>query len=160
VEYYGAMTPLKAMANASTPDAQTISIQPFDKSAIKDIERALVKSDLGITPSNDGNVIRLVIPQLTQERRKELTKLVGKLTEEGKVALRNARRDALKALEKLEKDKALSEDELTAAKDAMQKLTDGCGGARVRRAEGARLALRAAGCAADVAGGSLPRAGL
>ncbi len=154
------MTPLKAMANASTPDAQTISIQPFDKSAIKDIERALVKSDLGITPSNDGNVIRLVIPQLTQERRKELTKLVGKLTEEGKVALRNARRDALKALEKLEKDKALSEDELTAAKDAMQKLTDGCGGARVRRAEGARLALRAAGCAADVAGGSLPRAGL
>jgi ribosome recycling factor len=84
-------------------------------------------SDLGLTPSNDGNLIRLIIPQLTQERRKELTKLVGKLTEEGKVALRNVRRDALKALEKLEKDKALSEDQLTAAKDAIQKLTDGCG---------------------------------
>ncbi len=83
-------------------------------------------SDLGLTPSNDGNIIRLTIPQLTQDRRKELTKLVGKLTEEGKVALRNVRRDALKALDKLEKDKALSEDQLTAAKDAMQKVTDGC----------------------------------
>lgn len=153
MDYYGAMTPLKSMANASTPDAQTISIQPFDKrrararcaicatpadatrsrpvlrclcpgSAIKDIERAIQLSDLGLTPSNDGNLIRLTIPQLTQDRRKELSKLVGKLTEEGKVALRNVRRDALKELEKLEKDKALSEDALTARKDAVQKLTD------------------------------------
>ena len=82
-------------------------------------------SDLGLTPGNDGNLIRLTIPPLTQDRRKELTKQVGKLTEEGKVALRNVRRDALKALEKLEKDKAISEDQLTAAKDAVQKLTDG-----------------------------------
>ena len=148
------MTPLKTMANASTPDAQTISIQPFDKrrdplparllaawaaetprtdahvslcglrSAIKEIERALQQSDLGLTPSNDGNIIRLTIPQLTQDRRKELSKNVGKLSEEGKVALRNVRRDALKELEKLEKDKALSEDALKAHQDAIQKLTD------------------------------------
>ena len=93
-------------------------------SAIKDIERALQLSDLGLTPSNDGNLIRLTIPQLTQERRKELSKLVGKLTEDGKIALRNVRRDALKDLEKLEKDKALSEDSVTARKEAIQKLTD------------------------------------
>ena len=126
MDYYGAPTPLKQIANASTPDAQTITIQPFDKSAIKDIERGLLTSDLGITPSNDGNVIRLVIPPLTQDRRKELTKQVGKLTEEGKIALRNVRRDALKALEQLQKDKAISEDQLTSAKDAVQKLTDKC----------------------------------
>ena len=96
---------------------------PLD-SAIKDIERALQLSDLGLTPSNDGNVIRLTIPQLTQERRKELSKQVGKLTEEGKVALRNVRRDALKELEKLEKEKALSEDALKARQDSVQKLTD------------------------------------
>lgn len=93
-------------------------------SAIKDIERAINTSDLGITPSNDGNIIRLNVPPLTQERRKELTKQVGKLTEEGKVALRNVRRDALKALEKLEKDKLLSEDQLTAAKESLQKKID------------------------------------
>ena len=96
------------------------------RSAIKDVERALNQSDLGLTPSNDGNVIRLVIPQLTAERRKELTKTVGKLTEEGKVAVRNVRRDALKALEKLEKDKAISEDGLEAAKAAVQKQVDAC----------------------------------
>jgi ribosome recycling factor len=94
------------------------------RSAIKDIERALQLSDLGLTPSNDGNLIRLTIPQLTQDRRKELAKLVGKLTEDGKIALRNVRRDALKELEKLEKDKALSEDALEARKEAVQKLTD------------------------------------
>ena len=94
------------------------------RSAIKEIERALQQSDLGLTPSNDGNVIRLTIPQLTQDRRKELSKLVGKLTEDGKVALRNVRRDALKELEKLEKEKALSEDALKARQDSVQKLTD------------------------------------
>ena len=93
-------------------------------SAIKDIERAIQMSDLGLTPNNDGNLIRLTIPQLTQERRKELSKLVGKLTEDGKIALRNVRRDALKELEKLEKDKTLSEDSLEARKEAIQKLTD------------------------------------
>ena len=91
---------------------------------IKDIERAINTSDLGIAPSNDGNIIRLNVPPLTQERRKEMTKQVGKLAEEGKVALRNVRRDALKALEKLEKDKLLSEDQLEAAKEAMQKAID------------------------------------
>ena len=95
-----------------------------DRSAIKDIERALQMSDLGLTPSNDGNIIRLTIPQLTQDRRKELAKLVGKLSEDGKIALRDVRRDALKDLEKLGKDKVLSEDALAAAKEAMQKLTD------------------------------------
>lgn len=123
VDYYGAPTAIKAMANASTPDSQTIVIQPFDKTTIKDIERALNQSDLGLTPGNDGNVIRLSIPQLTAERRKELTKVVGKLSEDGKIAVRNIRRDAVKDLEKLEKE-GLSEDALAAAKEAVQKLTD------------------------------------
>ena len=97
---------------------------PLSCRTIKDIERAINTSDLGIAPSNDGNIIRLNVPPLTQERRKEMTKQVGKLAEEGKVALRNVRRDALKALEKLEKDKLLSEDQLEAAKEAMQKAID------------------------------------
>ena len=96
VEYYGSPTPLKTISNASTPDSQTILIQPFDKTAIGDIEKALLQSDLGLTPNNDGSNIRLVIPQLTAERRKELAKQVSKLGEDGKVALRNVRRDALK----------------------------------------------------------------
>lgn len=125
VEYYGAMTALKAMANVSTPDAQTIVIQPFDKTAIKDIERAIQQSDLGINPNNDGNVVRLFVPPLTQDRRKEMTKQVGKLAEEGKIAVRNVRRDALKQFEKMQKDGALSEDQLEAYKASVQKLTDG-----------------------------------
>lgn len=124
MDYFGTPTPLKKMANTSTPDAQTIAIQPFDRSTIKDIERALNQSDLGLTPSNDGATIRLVIPQLTADRRKELTKTVGKLVEEGKVSVRNIRRDALKGLEKLEKDKKISEDRLEGSKAAMQKLLD------------------------------------
>jgi len=124
VDYYGAITPLKKVANASTPDASTISIQPFDRGSLKDIERALNQSDLGLTPSNDGNTIRLSIPQLTADRRKELGKTVGKLAEDGKVALRNVRRDALKSLERLEKEKAISEDGLEGRKAAMQKLID------------------------------------
>ena len=92
------MTPLKSIANATTPDAQTILIQPFDKGAINDIERALMMSDLGLTPGNDGNAIRLNIPSLTADRRKELAKVVSKLGEDGKVAIRNVRRDALKSI--------------------------------------------------------------
>ena len=120
VEYYGAMTPLKSIANATTPDAQTILIQPFDKGAINDIERALMMSDLGLTPSNDGNAIRLNIPSLTADRRKELAKLVSKLGEDGKVAIRNVRRDALKSIGKLE---GVGEDEIKSFEDQIEKLT-------------------------------------
>ena len=123
VDYYGAPTPLKTIANASTPDAQTITIQPFDKSAIKDIERAINESDLGMNPSNDGNIIRLNVPPLTAERRKELAKLVSKLGEDGKVALRNVRRDAMKAYEKLEKAGSFGEDEIAKLKKSMEDLT-------------------------------------
>lgn len=124
VDYYGAPTPLRQMASMSTPDASTINIQPFDKGTIKEIERAINSSDLGLTPGNDGQIIRLVIPQLTEARRKELAKTVGKLAEEGKVAVRNVRRDALKSIDKLEKDKLLSEDGAENAKEALQKRTD------------------------------------
>ena len=110
VEYYGAETPLKTIAGVSTPDAQTLQIQPFDMGALPDIERAIMESDVGITPNNDGKVIRLTIPQLTKERRKDLAKQVSKLGEEGKVAIRNVRRDALKQTKKLE----IPEDALTA----------------------------------------------
>ena len=120
VEYYGAMTPLKSIANATTPDAQTILIQPFDKGAISDIERAIMMSDLGLTPSNDGNAIRLNIPPLTAERRTELAKLVSKLGEDGKVALRNVRRDALKSIGKLE---GISEDEIKSLEDNIERIT-------------------------------------
>ena len=120
VEYYGAITPLKTIANATTPDAQTIVIQPFDKSAIGDIEKAIMMSDLGLTPGNDGNVIRLNIPPLTAERRKELAKLVSKLGEDGKVALRNVRRDAMKSIGKLE---GISEDEIKSLEEGIDKLT-------------------------------------
>jgi ribosome recycling factor len=123
VEYYGTPTPLKQMAGISTPDASQIVIQPYDTSAIPDIERAIQKSDLGLTPGNDGKVIRLNIPQLTADRRKEMTKVVSKLGEEGKVAMRNVRRDAIKAVEKLEKD-GLSEDGKKGLEAAIQKLTD------------------------------------
>ncbi len=120
VEYYGAMTPLNSIANATTPDAQTILIQPFDKGAINDIEKAIMLSDLGLTPGNDGNCIRLNIPTLTAERRKELTKLVSKLGEDGKVALRNVRRDALRSISKLE---GISEDEVKSLEEGIENLT-------------------------------------
>ncbi|EEF41699.1 ribosome recycling factor, putative [Ricinus communis] len=110
VEYYGTPVSLKSIAQISTPDASSLLVQPYDKSSLKSIEKAIVSSDLGLTPNNDGEVIRLSIPQLTSERRKEMSKMVAKLAEEGKVALRNIRRDALKAYEKLEKEKKLSED--------------------------------------------------
>ncbi|OMO77687.1 Ribosome recycling factor [Corchorus capsularis] len=124
VEYYGTPVSLKSIAQISTPDASSLLIQPFDKSSLKVIEKALVTSDLGMTPNNDGEVIRMSLPQLTTERRKELSKVVAKQAEEGKVAVRNIRRDALKAYEKLEKEKKLSEDNVKDLSSDLQKLTD------------------------------------
>ncbi|XP_015575692.1 ribosome-recycling factor, chloroplastic [Ricinus communis] len=124
VEYYGTPVSLKSIAQISTPDASSLLVQPYDKSSLKSIEKAIVSSDLGLTPNNDGEVIRLSIPQLTSERRKEMSKMVAKLAEEGKVALRNIRRDALKAYEKLEKEKKLSEDNVKDLSGDLQKLID------------------------------------
>ncbi|XP_004495199.1 ribosome-recycling factor, chloroplastic [Cicer arietinum] len=124
VEYYGSPVSLKSIAQISTPDASSLLIQPYDKSSLKAIEKAIVASNLGMTPNNDGDLIRLNIPQLTSDRRKELTKIVSKQVEEGKVALRNIRRDALKAYEKLEKEKKLSEDNVKDLSSDLQKLTD------------------------------------
>ncbi|XP_009116984.1 ribosome-recycling factor, chloroplastic isoform X5 [Brassica rapa] len=112
VEYYGSPVSLKSIAQTSTPDGTSLLLQPYDKSSLKAIEKAILSSDLGMTPNNDGDVIRLSMPPLTSERRKELTKVVAKQSEEGKVALRNIRRDALKSYDKLEKEKKLSEDNL------------------------------------------------
>ena len=123
VDYYGAMTPLKSLSNTNNLDAQTLVIQPFDKGALKEIEKAIVRSDLGITPSNDGSVIRLVVPPLTAERRKELTKQVSKLGEEGKVALRNVRRDAMTKIKKMKTDKTLGEDEVASFEKKIEELT-------------------------------------
>lgn len=124
VEYYGSPVSLKSIAQISTPDASSLLVQPYDKSSLKAIEKAIVGSDLGMTPNNDGEVIRLTLPQLTSERRKEFLKIVAKLAEEGKVALRNIRRDAIKACEKLEKEKKLSEDIAKDLSSDLQKLTD------------------------------------
>lgn len=124
VEYYGTPVSLKSIAQISTPDASSLLVQPYDKSSLKAIEKAIVSSNLGLTPNNDGEVIRMSIPQLTSERRKELSKMVAKLAEEGKVALRNIRRDALRAYEKLEKEKKLSEDNVKDLSSDLQKLTD------------------------------------
>ena len=124
VEYYGTETPLKSLANITTPDATTIAIQPYDKGSMAVIEKAISASDLGLTPNNDGQVIRLNIPALTMERRKELVKLAGKLAEEGKVALRNLRRDAIDAVRKQEKKHEISEDECRDLQDEIQKITD------------------------------------
>nr|WP_017306785.1 ribosome recycling factor [Spirulina subsalsa] len=124
VEYYGAETPLKALANISTPEATTILIQPYDKGSMAAIEKAISLSDLGLTPNNDGQVIRLNIPPLTSERRQELVKQAGKLAEEGKVAIRNIRRDAIDSVRKQEKSHDVSEDESRDLQEAIQKLTD------------------------------------
>ena len=124
VEYYGTPTPVGQVGTISSPDPRTLVIQPWDGSLLKVIEKAIQTSDLGINPQNDGRVIRLVFPQLTEERRKELTKQVKKYGEDAKVAVRNVRRDANDQLKKLEKDKAISEDELKKATDDVQKLTD------------------------------------
>ena len=124
VDYYGSPTPLKSLAGISTPDSSTITIAPYDISALQAIERAISMSDLGLTPSNDGKVVRLNIPPLTEERRKELVKMAGKLAEEGKVAVRNIRRDAVDSVRKQEKNNELSEDEGRDLQDQVQKITD------------------------------------
>jgi len=124
VEYYGSDTPLKSLANLSTPDSQTIQSQPFDASAMAVIEKAIAMSELGLTCNNDGKVIRINIPPLTEDRRKELCKLAAKYAEEGKVALRNIRRDAIDKIKKQEKDGELSEDQSRDEQDKVQKLTD------------------------------------
>jgi ribosome recycling factor len=124
VSYYGTKTPLNQLAQISVPEPRLLSIQPYDKNAIKDIERAILESDLGLTPANDGQVIRLPVPQLTEQRRKDLVKVVGKLAEEGRIALRNVRRDAITQLKELEKEGDVGSDELHRAEDRMQKLTD------------------------------------
>ncbi|WP_420805884.1 ribosome recycling factor [Neosynechococcus sphagnicola] len=124
VEYYGAPTPLKSLANVSTPDATTITIQPFDRSSLNLVEKAISLSDIGLTPSNDGSTIRLNIPPLTSDRRKELVKQAAKYGEEGKVSIRNIRRDAVDAIRKQEKSGEVSEDEARDLQDKVQKLTD------------------------------------
>lgn len=124
VEYYGAPTPINQVANVSVPEPRMITIQPWDKGMLSDIEKAIMKSDLGLNPNSDGTMIRLSIPQLTQERRTELAKSIHKKAEDAKVAVRNIRRDANDVIKKLEKDKAITEDENKKAQDDMQKLID------------------------------------
>ncbi|OCS84240.1 ribosome recycling factor [Caryophanon latum] len=124
VDYYGSPTPVNQIAGISVPEARLLVIQPYDKSALGDIEKAIMKSDLGITPTNDGNIIRLAIPALTEERRKELAKQVKKEAEEAKVAVRNVRRDANDDLKKAEKAGEITEDDLRGYGEDIQKLTD------------------------------------
>jgi ribosome recycling factor len=124
VDYYGAPTPVNQLAGISTPEARLLVIQPYDKSILNEIERAILKSDLGLNPSNDGSIIRIAIPQLTEERRKELAKVVKKESEEAKVAVRNIRRDANDDLKKLEKNGDITEDALHGYSEDIQKLTD------------------------------------
>ena len=124
IDYYGTPTPLKNMATISAPEPRMLTIQPFDPSSIKTIEKAIQESDLGLTPSNDGKLIRLPIPQLTEERRKELAKVVRQMAEEGRVAVRNVRRDAIKHLGDLVKNGDVGDDEERAAETRVQKLTD------------------------------------
>lgn len=124
VEYYGSPTPLKSLANISTPDATTITIQPYDRSSLNLIEKAISLSDVGLTPNNDGSAVRLNIPQLTSDRRKEFVKLAAKYAEEGRVGIRNIRRDALDTIRKQEKNSEVSEDESQDQQDKLQKLTN------------------------------------
>jgi len=124
VNYYGTPTPVNQLANISVPEARLLVIQPWDKGILHDIEKAIMKSDLGINPTNDGTVIRLAIPQLTQERRLELVKVIKKKAEEGRVAIRNIRRDVNDQLKALQKDGVISEDELKRSQDDVQKMTD------------------------------------
>jgi ribosome recycling factor len=124
VEYYGTPVPLNQLASINVPEPRTLMVQPFDKTSLGAIEKAIQTSDLGISPSNDGNVIRLGFPPLTQERRKELVKQLHGRTEDGRVAVRNVRRHAKEQMEKLEKDSAISEDELVRGEKELQKLTD------------------------------------
>lgn len=124
VDYYGTPTPVSQLANIVAPEPRMLQIQPWDKSALKEIERAIQQSDLGLTPSNDGTVIRIVVPPLTEERRKELVKVANKDGEEAKVAIRNIRRDANDEIKKLEKAGTISEDESRRHQETIQKTTD------------------------------------
>jgi ribosome recycling factor len=124
VEYYGTHVPLQQLASFSVPEPRTLLVQPFDKNSIGAMEKAIMASDLGITPSNDGNVIRLSFPPLTEERRRELIKLVHQRGEDGRVAVRNIRRHSKEELERLERDASISQDELTRAERDLQKVTD------------------------------------
>ena len=124
VDYYGTLTPLQQLASLSVPESRQIAIQPWEQRIIPEIEKAIMKSDLGLTPSNDGKFIRIGIPPLTEERRKQLVKVVKKRAEEAKVAIRNIRRDTNEELKKLEKEKHLSEDDAKKSHDEIQKLTD------------------------------------
>jgi ribosome recycling factor len=124
IDYYGTQTPLKNLATISAPEPRMLTIQPFDPTAIKQIEKAVLESDLGLTPSSDGKLVRLPIPQLTEERRKELVKLVRQMAEEGRVAVRNVRRDAIKHLVDLVKNGDVGDDDERAAESRVQKLTD------------------------------------
>jgi ribosome recycling factor len=124
VEYYGTPTPLNQLATTSVPEPRLLAIRPWDPNALADIEKAILKSELGLTPSNDGKVIRLSIPRLTEERRQELVKVVGKRVEEGKIAIRNIRRDAIEDLREMDSEKLISEDEFYRTKDDVQEITD------------------------------------
>ena len=124
VSYYGVPTPINQMANIMVPEARIIAIQPWDASQLKEIEKEIQKSDIGINPSNDGKVIRLVFPELTEERRKELVKEIKKIAEESKVAIRNARRDGIEEFRSKEKNNEITEDDLRDAEEKIQKLTD------------------------------------
>lgn len=124
VDYYGAMTPLAQMANVSTTDARTLTITPYDKGVMGNIEKAILESDVGLTPSNDGSVIRLNIPDLTEERRKELVKVIHGVAEDGRIAIRNVRRDVMGDLRELKKDGEAGADDEHRAEASLQKLTD------------------------------------
>lgn len=124
VDYYGTPTPLNQMATLAVPESRLITIQPWDASVIKEIEKAILKSDLGLTPSSDGKIIRISIPQLTEERRKELVKVVHKVCEEHKVSVRNFRRDSNDLLKSMKKEGEISEDDAFKAQDEVQKITD------------------------------------
>jgi ribosome recycling factor len=125
VDYYGAMSPLNQLATISAPEARLITVQPYDKSSIKAIEKAINESDVGLNPSNDGNLIRLLVPELTEERRRELVKVVRHLAEEGRVAIRNIRRDVMHDLRELKSGGEMSSDDEHRAEVELQKLTDG-----------------------------------
>jgi ribosome recycling factor len=124
VDYYGAQTPLKQLANVATSDARLLTVTPFDKSSIGAIEKAIQESDIGLTPSNDGNVVRLRIPELTEERRREMVKVVHGVAEEGRIAIRNIRRDVMGDLRELKKEGEAGEDDERRAESALQKQTD------------------------------------
>ena len=125
VDYYGVPTPLNQLASISVPEPRVLMIQPWDKESLKDVEKGVLKSDLGLVPNNDGNAIRINIPTLTEERRRELVRLVGRNVEESHVAVRNIRRDSLERFREMEKSKELSQDENRRAQEQLQRLTDG-----------------------------------